>query len=350
MKSCRTSVAFRESVGVIEMENTMQHAINLMCERFSLGQTISEPVRLTGGLLHESWRLQTTTGFYVLKRLNPEIMRRPEARNNFKMSEDVAMQASLYLAALPARRVNDQVVQTINGSDYLLFDWVEGETLSADQIRPTHARQIGVQLGRLHGLSVATTGFSQPDTSSMPIDWNRYIEEGKRQQSDWLQLLVEEQEQLQRLERLALEAKLQLSEDWIVSHRDLDPKNVLWTTNGPVLIDWESAGLIHRSVDVFETACYWSKRKDDTFDRDRFNAVLAGYTINQRLPDVDWLHVIDISVQGKLDWLKFNLDRSLGKYGIPEAEQALGAEQVLLTIKELQVHERNLWIKGILAR
>jgi len=220
----------------------MQHAINLMCERFSLGQTISEPVRLTGGLLHESWRLQTTTGFYVLKRLNPEIMRRSEARNNFKMSEDVAMQASLYLAALPARRVNDQVVQTINGSDFLLFDWVDGETLSADQIRPAHARQIGVQLGRLHGLSVATTGFSQPDTSSMPIDWNDYLEEGKRQQSDWLQLLVEEQEQLQRLERLALEAKLQLPEDWIVSHRDLDPKNVLWTTNGPVLIDWESAG------------------------------------------------------------------------------------------------------------
>ncbi|WP_214854088.1 MULTISPECIES: phosphotransferase [unclassified Exiguobacterium] len=321
------------------MENTMQHAINLMCERFSLGQTISEPVRLTGGLLHESWRLQTTTGFYVLKRLNQEIMRRPEARNNFKMSEDVAMQASLYLAALPARRVNDQV-----------FDWVDGKTLSADQIRPTHARQIGVQLGRLHGHSVATTGFPKPDTSSMPIDWNDYLEEGKRQQSDWLQLLVEEQEQLQRLERLALEAKLQLPEDWIVSHRDLDPKNVLWTTNGPVLIDWESAGLIHRAVDVFETACYWSKRKDDTFDRDRFNAVLAGYTINQRLPDVDWLHVINISVQGKLDWLKFNLDRSLGKRSVPEAERTLGTEQVLLTIKELQVHDRNLWIKGILAR
>lgn len=328
----------------------MQHAINLMCERFSIGQTISEPIRLTGGLLHETWRLQTTKGFYVLKRLNQEIMRRSEARNNFKMSEDVAMQASLYLAALPARRVNDQAVQMIDGSDYLLFDWVDGETLSADQIRPTHARQIGVQLGRLHGLSVATTGFSQPDTSSMPIDWNGYIEEGKRQQSDWLQLLVEEQEQLQRLERLAQEAKLQLSTDWIVSHRDLDPKNVLWTTNGPVLIDWESAGLIHRAVDVFETACYWSKHKDDTFDRDRFNAVLAGYTINQRLPDVDWLHVIDISVQGKLDWLKFNLDRSLGKRSVPEAERTLGTEQVLLTIKELQVHDRNLWIKWILAR
>ncbi|MCY1690938.1 hypothetical protein OVA29_09905 [Exiguobacterium sp. SL14] len=80
------------------MENMMQLALDLICERFSVGQPISEPVRLMGGLLHETWRLQTTTGFYVLKRLNPEIMQRPEARNNFKLSEDVATKASLYLA------------------------------------------------------------------------------------------------------------------------------------------------------------------------------------------------------------------------------------------------------------
>lgn len=328
----------------------MQQMMNLICERFLLGQMIGEPVKLTGGFLHETWRLQTTTGSYVLKRLNPDIMRRPEARNNFKMSEDVAMQASLHLAALPARRVNDQAVQTIDGSDYLLFDWIDGKTLPADQIRPAHARQIGVQLGRLHCLSIATTGFPEPDTSSMPIDWDGYLEEGKRQQLEWLQLFMEAQEYLQRIERLAQEAQKQLPVDWIVSHRDLDPKNVLWTLKGPVLIDWESAGLTHRAVDVFETACYWSKREDDTFDRNRFNAFLDGYVTNQYLPDVDWLHVIDSSVQGKLDWLRFNLDRSLGKHGILEAERTLGTEQVLLTIKELQAHDRDLWMKWISVR
>ncbi|WP_286950679.1 phosphotransferase [Exiguobacterium sp. UBA4551] len=325
----------------------MQQMMNLICERFLLGQMIGEPVKLTGGFLHETWRLQTTTGSYVLKRLNPDIMRRPEARNNFKMSEDVAMQASLHLAALPARRIKDQAVQTIDSSDYLLFDWIDGKTLSADQIRPAHARQIGVQLGRLHGLSIATTDFSKPDTSSTLIDWNGHIEEGKRQQTKWLQVLMEAQEHLQRIERLAQEAQKQLSVDWIVSHRDLDPKNVLWTLKGPVLIDWESAGLIHRVVDVFETACYWSKKENDTFDRNRFNAFLDGYVTNQRLPDVDWLHVIDSSVQGKLDWLNFNLYRSLGKSGIPEAERVLGTEQVTQTLTELRRHDREKWYEWL---
>lgn len=101
---------------------------------------------------------------------------------------------------------------------------------------------------------------------------------------------------------------------------------------------------------MFETACYWSKKENDTFDRNRFNAFLDGYVTNQRLPDVDWLHVIDSSVQGKLDWLNFNLYRSLGKSGIPEAERVLGTEQVVLTIKELRAHDRNLWIKWMSVR
>ncbi len=328
----------------------MHQTMNLICERFTIGQMISEPVRLTGGLMHETWRLQTTTGSYVLKRLNPDIMRRPEARNYFKMSEDVAVQASFHLAALPARRIKEQAVQTIDGSDYLLFDWINGKALSANQLRSAHARQIGVQLGRLHGLTVATTGFLKPDTSSTSIDWNGHLEEGKRQQAKWLQLFMEEQEHLQRIERLAQKAQKQLPVDWIVSHRDLDPKNVLWTPTGPVLIDWESAGLIHRAVDVFETACYWSKQENNTFDHVRFNAFLDGYATNQRLPDVDWKHVIDSSVQGKLDWLNFNLERSLGKSGIPEAERVLGTEQVVLTIKELRAHDRNLWIKWMSVR
>ncbi|WP_214775398.1 phosphotransferase [Exiguobacterium sp. s11] len=324
--------------------------MNLICERFTIGQMISEPVRLTGGLMHETWRLQTTTGSYVLKRLNPDIMRRPEARNNFKMSEDVAVQASFHLAALPARRIKDQAVQTIDGSDYLLFDWIDGKTLSTDQLRSAHARQIGVQLGRLHGLTVATTGFLKPDTSSTSIDWDGHLEEGKRQQAKWLQLFMEEQEQLQRIERLAQGAQKQLPVDWIVSHRDLDPKNILCTPTGPVLIDWESAGLIHRAVDVFETACYWSKQENNTFDSVRFNAFLDGYATKQRLPDVDWTHVIDSSVQGKLDWLNYNLNRSLGKSGILEAERVLGTEQILLTMKELRAHDRNRWIKWMSVR
>ena len=50
-----------------------------------------------------------------------------------------------------------------------------------------------------------------------------------------------------------------LSTTTVISHRDLDPKNVMWNYNKPVLIDWESAGYINPMQDLIETAIYWSK-------------------------------------------------------------------------------------------
>ncbi|WP_294745972.1 hypothetical protein [uncultured Exiguobacterium sp.] len=98
---------------------------------------------------------------------------------------------------------------------------------------------------------------------------------------------------------------------------------------------------------MFETACYWSKQENDTFDRFRFNAFLDGYATNQRLPDVDWTKVIDSSVQGKLDWLNFNLNRSLGESGISDAERDLGTEQVIQTLTELRRHDRGKWYEWL---
>jgi hypothetical protein len=40
------------------------------------------PISVTGGLLHRMYALQTTSGRYAIKALNPEIMYRPTALQN----------------------------------------------------------------------------------------------------------------------------------------------------------------------------------------------------------------------------------------------------------------------------
>ncbi len=40
------------------------------------------------------------------------------------------------------------------------------------------------------------------------------------------------------------EANYKLSEFMVVSHRDLDPKNVMWYQDIPFFIDWEAAGYV----------------------------------------------------------------------------------------------------------
>lgn len=60
----------------------------------------------------------------------------------------------------------------------------------------------------------------------------------------------------------------------VISHRDLDSKNVMWNQYNPVLIDWESAGYINPMQDLIETAIYWSKNEKGVIDKQRFLSLL----------------------------------------------------------------------------
>ncbi|MFS1511599.1 phosphotransferase [Chengkuizengella sp. SCS-71B] len=63
-------------------------------------------------------------------------------------------------------------------------------------------------------------------------------------------------------------AKL-LASNTVISHRDLDSKNVMWNQDNPVLIDWESAGYINPMQDLIETAIYWSENEIGSIDKKR---------------------------------------------------------------------------------
>jgi len=64
--------------------------IEILCNELGLGDIAVAPTALSGGLLHRMYAVQTTSGRYVVKALNPEIMARPTAMQNFIRSELIA--------------------------------------------------------------------------------------------------------------------------------------------------------------------------------------------------------------------------------------------------------------------
>ena len=63
--------------------------INEFCEKNNLGEVINI-TKLTGGLMHKMFKVETDKGIYAIKILNPEVMSREEAYNNFVVSETIA--------------------------------------------------------------------------------------------------------------------------------------------------------------------------------------------------------------------------------------------------------------------
>lgn len=60
-----------------------------LTEELNLGTLTGQPTRVTGGFMHKMYKLETTTGTYAVKLLNPTIMKRPEALGNYQRAEQL---------------------------------------------------------------------------------------------------------------------------------------------------------------------------------------------------------------------------------------------------------------------
>lgn len=116
--------------------NYLQYNVNLekLCLMLELGDLASNPEFLTGGLLHKMYAVETTQGKYAIKALNPQIMTRPKAIQNYIISEKIANVAAINVPALPARQFNGTSLQQLDNQYYLVFDWVDGRSLNANEI------------------------------------------------------------------------------------------------------------------------------------------------------------------------------------------------------------------------
>ncbi|WP_338418772.1 phosphotransferase [Paraliobacillus zengyii] len=222
------------------------HVFEKLCEDSNLGQMVGFPLSISGGLLHKMYAIETDKGKYAVKMLNPQIMIRPDATNNFINSERIANLISKKVPAAPAKIINGNSILKIDNHFCMIFDWIKGKTLKPNTVNCSHSEKIGSLLAEIH-----TTDFSKLNikkelrNNEQSIDWKNYIKKGQKANAEWVELLLENFDKLYEWTSLANKANKVLSLNLVISHRDLDPKNIIWNKDKPVLIDWESAGYIN---------------------------------------------------------------------------------------------------------
>lgn len=332
-----------------------------LCAALDLGELTAPPAAISGGLLHRMYAVETSTGKYAVKALNPQIMARPTAIPNYLQAEKVVTLAAAVVSAKPAKRVNGTFLQQVAEQYYLVFDWIEGDTLRAPECTETHCRQMGAILAEIHNTDFTAMGKSESSAESpKAIDWNGYLQQGIANQTVWAELMSDTMESLVNWSQKVQEASRVLAGEYVYSHRDLEPKNVMWHQGSPILIDWESAGPIHPRVDLLETAMYWSLNEQGTVDEGKFTAFLAGYNGDKRSErreesigseggnrrngsvEADWLSVLAFGYLSKLEWLEYSLKRSLGLESTDKEDQAAGTRQVTETIQSLKAYEERV--------
>lgn len=312
--------------------------MNLFCKDKMLGELVQEPKELTGGLLHRMYEVTTDAGKYAVKALNPSIMCRPTAFQNYLDSEIIASYASDYVPALPAIKINERAIHKIDGRYYLIFDWIKGKTLKPNEIHSYHCEKMGRILSDLHKIDFSSLGIDcHPfEDERKSVDWSEYLKRGKEDNLKWAEMLNEILGDLHGWHQAATASGLTLKEHTVICHCDLDPKNVMWNGDQPILIDWESAGYRNPMQDLFETALYWSENEAGEIDQAKFLGFLKGYQHHTGTMHTNWKFILANGYMGKLEWLEYNLKRSLWIDCTDDKEQQLGTEQVIKTILEIK--------------
>lgn len=58
-------------------------------EKLQLGKVIEPPIQILGGFMHRMFKMVTDNGKYIIKLLNPNIIKRPIAMGNYKIADDI---------------------------------------------------------------------------------------------------------------------------------------------------------------------------------------------------------------------------------------------------------------------
>jgi Ser/Thr protein kinase RdoA (MazF antagonist) len=313
----------------------MKEQINKFCEKYNLGSPAEEPVMVTGGLMHKMYHVTTEQGRYAIKVLNPDIMQRPDALQNMIHSEIISNKLSDIVSLVAAKSFDGKHIIEFERYYYLVFDWLEGSSVFAPGITVDHCKQIGSALGKIHAAGITVPDIKREEDSRKAYAWNLFLEEVQKQKEECFRFFTDNLPDIIRWDRDVTESQRELLKDQVISHRDLDPKNVMWKDGLAYIIDWEAAGYVNPYQELVEVLNYWITDEEGKYNRQKFDAIMQAYAEHMNMGSVNWEAVLKCSFDGMLGWLEYNIKRALGLEGSSSLDKQEGRQQVAGTINEL---------------
>ena len=325
--------------------NIISKIERLMLEN-NLGNKINTIDKVTGGLSHRMYKVETDKGIYAVKELNSGVMKREKAYSNFVFSEkvtDIAKENGI--SAIGALKLNNDIMVKIDDSYFMVFEWLDGRILKAEEITEKHCEIIGKMLAQIHNIDFSKIENNEKKSIETEyFDWNKYIPYAEEQNKPYIKELEDNIELLHELNKKSVDALEYAKNNLVISHTDLDRKNVMWQDDKPFIIDWEASGYINPTIELIQVAWYWSGGDIENIDYNKFNTLINSYkkhykgNIDKRIEEL-----VYADNYGGLGWLDYNLKRSLcieNNYKQDEIE--LAEKEVVQSINEIKYNYGQL--------
>lgn len=292
------------------------------------------PKRIYGGLLHVMWHLQTDKNIYAVKQLSKDInLSDDHIVENYNLTEHIASQ--FIQKGIPAVCATEQAgnyLFIIDDVGFLVYPWIVAKALDKDIVSESPALQIAVILARLHEINLQVPEILEPEydihTNDNLIALTQRAEEYRCSFSMLLNMHLAD---LLSANTAYHQAVPVLKKHSVVSHGDLDQKNVLWDkANNPILIDWECARKLNPTYEIVNGSLDWSGITTQ-FNPELFNKMIQTYKIAGGIINKSDFEASFYDVLGNwINWFAYNIERSCNP--IDSEQRLMGIEQVTQVI------------------
>lgn len=198
--------------------------------------------------------------------------------------------------------------------------WVDGDPVGLGPVEPQVAGWAGQVLAVLHGLGVRPqdrTVFLVPNTDTADR-WTELTDAAERTGAAWARLLGAAAPAVSLMAELARTAGF-LPDQEVMSHGDIDQKNLIAAATGPVLCDWDLAAPVVPRRELADVAMSLACWHDISVAREVVRSYrLAGGDDTSFEPSD-----LGQCLMTGLDWIAFNVERAIGLRPATVAETAL---------------------------
>ncbi len=201
--------------------------------------------------------------------------------------------------------------------------WVAGEPLGTGVVDARTARWAGQVLAKMHGLGIRPrerSVFPFPSTDNA-ARWPELTAAAHRSGAEWAGLMAAAAPSVSTIAGLVQSDAHRPGEE-VMSHGDVDQKNIIATRQGPVLCDWDVAHPVVPRRELADVAMSMGCWHDIDIARQVIRAYRAGGGDDTDFGPAD----LGQSMMSSIDWIAINADRALGLWPASAADVARARE------------------------
>ncbi|MFK0024827.1 phosphotransferase enzyme family protein [Streptomyces sp. NPDC090798] len=235
----------------------MRFTADFIAETYQLGAGPWALTPVTRGALGQIWRFSGNGSSWAVKELlfgcDEEQVRREAALR--QAAEDLGIASPRLFPNRHGAYVS-HVTASSGGSYVKLYDWIDGA--KADASDPGILDWFGRTMALLHtaGQGASETPDSWYERCPQDVEWKALHKQVRQAGLPWAEELGRFIDtSAGELARWVTPAD---AGDLVTSHLDLQPQNVLVGRDGPVLLDWDNAGVTSAEREFARAVYVWS--------------------------------------------------------------------------------------------